>query len=517
MSQPWVEPEGETGGEPEGETGGQSGGASGGMSEGGAGGKSEDGRIRSGRLAGKTLTQAIWILAFPVLIQQLLAAMLGFFDKLIAGNLPDSIVVPALDGLGIGTYVGWLIGVALTGLGVGGQAIIARAIGGGRLDEGDAALGQSMLLAILWGAFVGFCLWWVAFPLSALAGLSPEATRLCAEYVRMLAIGMPFCSVMTVGAMCLHGAGESVKPTTIAVVVNIVNAVASWLLSGVVLRFGSTSLPNPSPLDPEIWGVRGIGAGTAAGYAVGALLTLLLLRRGVKDLRLHGRHMRWRGHLSWRIARVGIPSFFEGMTMWSVGIFVTLFIGMIARRGGPDSESGLIGAHSIAIQWEAFSYLPGYAIGTAAAALAGQYLGARNPEAARRAIRVCAWLGAAIMSVFGVMFALFGTELTRIISSQPVHLDLVPKCLLICAFAQPFFSLSMTVRQGLRGAGDTAWVLYITMFSTWCVRLPAAWFFGVFMDWGLPGIWVGLCGELVVRGLLFLARFIWGDWTRIVV
>jgi len=480
-------------------------------------GRSEPGRIRSGRLAGKTLSQAIWILAFPVLIQQLLAAMLGFLDKLIAGNLPDSIVVPALDGLGIGTYVGWFIGVALTGLGIGGQAIIARAMGAGRVHEGDAALGQSMLLSIVWGAIVGVILWWISFPLAALAGLSPEATRLCTEYVRMIALGLPFCAVMMVGGMCLHGAGESVKPTTIAVVVNIVNAIASWFLSGVELRFGGVVVPNPSPLDPEVWGVTGIGLGTSLSYVVGALLTMRLLARGVKDLKLHGRDLRPRRHLSWRIARVGIPSFFEGMTMWSVGVFVTLFIGMIARRSAVDgvAEAGLIGAHSIAIQWEAFSYLPGYAIGTAAASLAGQYLGARNPDEARRAIRVCAWLGAAVMSAFGVVFALFGTQLTRIISAEPVHLELVPRCLLICAFAQPFFSLSMTIRQGLRGAGDTTWVFIITFVSTWGVRLPAAWFFGVYMDWGLPGIWIGLCGELCVRGLLFLARFAWGNWTKI--
>ena len=331
----------------------------------------------------------------------------------------------------------------------------------------------------------------------------------------MLALGMPFCAVMMVGSMCLHGAGESVRPTTIAVVVNIVNALASWFLSGVELRAGGAVLPNPSPLNPEVWGVAGIGMGTSLGWMVGAILTMRLLLRGVKDLRLHGRHLAPRRHLGWRIARVGIPSFFEGMTMWSVGIFVTLFIGIIARRGDDGVQAGLIGAHSIAIQWEAFSYLPGYAIGTAAASLAGQYLGARNPDAARRAIRVCAWIGAVVMSLFGVVFALCGTALTRIISDNPAHLDLVPKCLLICAFAQPFFSLSMTIRQGLRGAGDTGWVFIITSVSTWGIRLPAAWFFGVHLDWGLPGIWVGLCAELVIRGLLFLARFTFGAWTRI--
>jgi Na+-driven multidrug efflux pump len=140
--------------------------------------------------------------------------------------------------------------------------------------------------------------------------------------------------------------------------------------------------------------VLGIGAGTALGYLVGALLTVIAVRRGVRDLRLRWHHLRPSSHLWWRIARVGVPSFAEGMAMWGVGIVVTSFIGEIARRGIASdgaATAGLVGAHSITVQWEAFSYLPGYAIGIAAAALAGQYLGAGNPAEARRAIRVCAW------------------------------------------------------------------------------------------------------------------------------
>ena len=71
------------------------------------------GQIQSGRLAGKTLRQAIWIVAVPVLIQQTLGAFVGLVDKMLAGGLPKDIVVASLDGLGIGSYVGWLIAIAM--------------------------------------------------------------------------------------------------------------------------------------------------------------------------------------------------------------------------------------------------------------------------------------------------------------------------------------------------------------------------------------------------------------------
>ena len=55
--------------------------------------------------------------------------------------------------------------------------------------------------------------------------------------------------------------------------------------------------------------------------------------------------------------------------MWAVNLFVLQFIGIIGARAGDGAAGeGLQGAHIIAIQWEAFSFMPGFAIGTAAGA-----------------------------------------------------------------------------------------------------------------------------------------------------
>ena len=47
-----------------------------------------EGLIRSGKLAGKSLRSAIWIVALPVLLQQTFTATVGLFDKILAGSLP---------------------------------------------------------------------------------------------------------------------------------------------------------------------------------------------------------------------------------------------------------------------------------------------------------------------------------------------------------------------------------------------------------------------------------------------
>jgi Na+-driven multidrug efflux pump len=321
---------------------------------------------------------------------------------------------------------------------------------------------------------------------------------------------MPLTGFMMVGAMCMHGAGETLRPSLISVGVNVVNLVASWVLSGVDVRFGHHVLTNPFSFDLN---VVGIAAGTSISYVFGAAVTLAVLMRGVKDLRLERGHLLLTWPMSRRIVSLGVPNFLEGLAMWGVNLFVLIFIGQIARRAidAADGE-GLQGAHIIAVQWEALSFLPGFAMGTAAGALAGQYLGAGNPRMAQRCIVACVAVACGIMGALGVLFMTQGEFLTSIISTEPVHLKHTPNLLFIAGTIQIFFAIAMVVRQGLLGAGDSLWPFLITSISSYAVRLPLAWYLGVHLELGIEGIWIGLCGELVIRAALFAARFIQGGW-----
>jgi Na+-driven multidrug efflux pump len=77
--------------------------------------------------------------------------------------------------------------------------------------------------------------------------------------------------------------------------------------------------------------------------------------------------------------------------------------------------------------------------------------------------------------------------------------------------------MGLVIRQGLKGCGDAKGTFRITLVSTVLVRVPLAYFVGVHLGYGLPGIWVGLCFELGIRGLLFLQRFMSGKWEKVTV
>ena len=179
------------------------------------------------------------------------------------------------------------------------------------------------------------------------------------------------------------------------------------------------------------------------------------------------------------------------------------------------ARTGLIGAHIIGVQWEALSFLPGFAMGTAAAALVGQFLGAGNPRMATKAALSCFHIAAFFMASAGVVFFFAGEFLTRQISRDPLHLELVPQLLRICAVIQVNFGLAMVLREALRGAGDTRWAMWINWFSTFALRVPFVYIVGYEMGHGLVGVWYVLCAEIVARSLLYLARFLHGGWKRV--
>ncbi len=449
----------------------------------------------SGRLAGLTLWQQVLVLAFWPLLEQLMSFLVGTVDMALAGRLePETAAQSAADALGVAAYFGWLMSLFHSSVAVGATALVARAIGARHKRLANAVLGQSMLLSVFSGLFVAVSVYFAA-PWMTPPGMTQMAERWGVLYLRMVALVAPASAVLLVGTACLRGAGDTRTPFMVMVVVNLVNIGASLLF-----------VHGPAPIGGH--GVAGIAAGTQLAWIVGAGMTLWMLGRG-RVLRLRKHRLRPHAHTIRRILRVGVPNLLEGVgAMWLGNYFILV---IVSTLGVP----GAVGAHMIAIRAESLSFLPGFAMGIAAATLMGQYLGLGDPDRARRAVMLCWWLAAAFMGVLGVTFMLFPGGYIFLMTDAPGLTELATTPLIIAGTVQVFFAAQMVFGQALRGAGDTKATMAITAFSTLVVRVPSAYVIAHTLGYGLTGVWVALCGEMVVRAGLFTARFFHGGWRGI--
>jgi len=237
------------------------------------------------------------------------------------------------------------------------------------------------------------------------------------------------------------------------------------------------------------------------------VLTLGVLLKGNRLIRLRPARLRPHWHTARRIIRVAVPQLAEGLGIWGGNFVVIIIIGHLAT-------GGLLGSHMWAVRIESASFLPGLALAGAASILVGQYLGANDPRMAMRSALFCCAVAVAIMSVTGLLFLTIPDKLVAMVSPVPLHREVSPQLLWVCGWAQPFFAMSIVFSQAIKGAGDTRSTMVIGYLSLCLFRLPLVYLFGVVLDLGLVGVWYGLCTELVLRGLMFSARFFHGGWLK---
>lgn len=480
----------------------------------------DDNRFRSGRLKGLTMGGAIIALSWPVLTESFLNSLVGLVDTALSAGLEDG--EAAADAIGGASYIMWLIGLVIMALGIGATALIARSVGKSRLAVAGTILGQTATLAIVAGITVGTAVWFLAPFMTDALNMSDAAAGYFRDYMQIIAIGTPAATLLFGLIACSRGAGDSISPLYAMGVRNVVNIAVSWVASGADL-FGYAP---PMSMD---MGVTGIAVGTVVGDLAGMLVILMRATSGGWSIRLRLKRMKPHWITVRRIVRLGIPNFIETFGMWFGNFIMIFFVGQIMLT---NMSEGLLGSHMIAIRIEAFSFLPGFAMGTAAATLAGQYIGARRPDLAKRAVLICTAVAASIMTTLGIILIVFPHAITGALSQQPTHLEQVPNLLIICGVIQLPFAVGICLRSAMRGAGDVHAVMVITWITTYAVRLPFAYIASSVditipewlgngtitnpMPWepSLAGLWIGMCSELIIRSLLFTAYFMRGRWLN---
>lgn len=452
-----------------------------------------------GRLAGLSLPRQVAVLAVWPLLEQVLGFFVGLTDLLISGRMaagPERVAV--LDAMGLGGYVGWFFNILQGAVATGVMALVARAAGGRDWRLARVGLGQGLWLGIAAGILTLLILQAGISVLVQWVGLRPEAAARAAEYLRILAWSGPLSGALFAVNAALRGAGDTRTPFVAMVVVNLVNMPLSWSL-----------VFAPAPWGGH--GIAGIAWGTVGGWAVGLATSAFLLGRGTAldhVLRWTRAGLRWRRDVMGRILRVGAPQSLEVAGMWLIHAFG---IRVIARL----PVEGALGAHILAIRVESMSFLPGFAVGTAAAALAGQYLGAGSPAQAVRAVRLCWKLAVAMMSAMGLLFLLGREHLIGWMApGSGLHQELAVPLVLICAFAQPAFATCIVMKTSMRGAGATGIVMRWAFGSMFFYRVGLlGWAAG--QPWmSLPWVWVVFAVDLTTQALVFSWLHFRGTWLK---
>ncbi|MFC6991664.1 MATE family efflux transporter [Haladaptatus sp. GCM10025707] len=403
----------------------------------------------------------------------------------------------AITGVGFaGPFWGMVFSIG-GGLAAGTIALVSQRFGAERFDQLGQAIRASAALVVL--VTIPVAALYFLFPVELISLLSSDAQVVAygADYLRIVAFGVPFGALNLIGSRALIGADDAWTPMVLratgAVLNIVINAVLIFGLGmGVVGAAIGTVVSNVIVTAAFVVGLsRGSLPGVGALPVTVSPTGRFLDRETMRD-----------------VATIGTPVVGRN-SVWTVARFPALaIVGMF----GPPVAAAYIIARRI---WGLIN-TPGWGFGLAASSLVGQELGKNNEQNAESYGREIVRFSVATYVVAAVVVVTFARPIVELFVGSsgdptiPVAVDMV----YVSAVAVIFQGVTSTVSGALDSTGDTRWPFYAFVIGMFGVAIPFM-YLGATTALGIWGIYLAFFGETLVPAFITYYRFTTGKWKEI--
>jgi putative MATE family efflux protein len=443
------------------------------------------------------LVPAVWKIAWPTMLTNVIGGLQGIIDHVLVGNF---VGFTGNAAIGVSWQMFLVVIVFISSLFIGMSVLVARFAGAGETDKVDRTVYQAFLTAIGMSLGIMAPLGYVLSPW--LLDLVNAAPAVQAEALPFLRIMFVFSGGMLVFFMlsgALRSAGDARTPMVLGVTMTALN-----LVLNLVLIRGLGPIP--------AFGTRGAAMGTVIASGLVALYSLVKLWTGGWVVRFpRGGRLGPDWAIIKSLFRFGLPAGIQGIAMNVGGVLLLSFIGSLAHSAAAQA--------AFAVSYtQLFSLITWTSVGLmgAAAAVAGQNLGAGNPDRASKAVHVAARFGLTGAAFVGLFFFFFPRQLLAVFGmNEPVVVEIGVQLLRVLSVSGLFISVALTYTGGLQGTGDTKSPLYISIVSQIVVPLGICFVIQQTGKLDPIDIWLAILAGHATRCALSVLRFNQGRWRAI--
>ncbi|HJP57516.1 MAG TPA: MATE family efflux transporter [Gemmatimonadales bacterium] len=445
------------------------------------------------------LVNAVWRIAWPTMLTNIIGGLQGIVDHILVGHL---VGFTGNAAIGVAWQIFLVVIIFITSIFIGMSVLVARFAGAGEEAKVNRTVYQAFLVAIGISLLIMAPLGYVLAP--TLLDVVNATPVVKAEALPFLRIMFMFSSGMMVFFMlggALRSAGDARTPMRLGIALTLLN-----IILNVILIDGVGPVP--------AFGTRGAAMGTVTASAIVSGYALFRLWRGgwAVSFPRHGPY-----GPDWAIIRAlfrfGLPTGIQGIAMNIGGVLMLSFIGSLPQSA--PAQAAFAVSYS-----QLFSLITWTSVGLmgAAAAVAGQNLGAGKPDRAERSVHVAAWFGAGVAAFVGIFFALLPRQLLAIFGMHDAAaVSIGVQLLHVLSVSGFFIAVALTYTGGLQGTGDTKSPLYISIVSQVVVPLGICFVVQRVTTLAPLHIWLAILAGHVTRCALSVVRFNQGKWRGIAV
>jgi putative MATE family efflux protein len=438
-------------------------------------------------------------MAWPTVLQNALGGLQGIIDHAMVGHY---VGFTANAAIGVSWQIFLVVIVFIASLFTGMGVLVARFAGANQHEKVNRTVYQAFITAVVLAVGILAPLGYVLAPsLLDLVNATPAVKAEALPFLRTMfvfSLGM-LLFFMLGGA--LRSAGDAKTPLRLGM----------WM-TALTIGFNIVLIPGYGPV-PAL-GTQGAAIGTVAASWIVASVALWMLLRG--KLVVHfspGMSKRPDWSIIRQLFAFGLPAGLQGVAMNIAGVLLLRFIGSLPHSAEAQAAYAVGYAELFAlITWTSVGLMG------SAAAVAGQNLGAGQPERAIRGVQIASWLGISVAAIVGAMFLLIPELLLGIFGlNEPEVVTIGKQLLRYLAVSGFFITVALTYTGGLQGTGDTRSPLFITLISQVGVPIGICATLQALGRLDAAGVWSAIVLGHFTRCTLSVIRFRQGKWRHIVV
>lgn len=433
--------------------------------------------------------RALAALIIPLIIEQLLAILVGMADSIMIASVGEA----AVSGVSLVDQIMILVIQVFAALATGGAVVTGQYLG--QKNAGKACESAMQMvwfiticsLVITAGIYAGK--YWIFH--GVFGQIDADVMRHADTYLMIVTASIPFLALYNCGAAIFRTMGNSEVSMRVSMIMNVINVGGNALL---ICGFH--------------WGTEGVAVPTLISRAVAAVIITVLL---LKENRLVHIEKTLHYHPDWpmikRILSIGIPNGME-TSMFQLGKIIVL--SLISTFGTYAIAANAVG-NAVAL----FSCLPGMAMSMAITTVISRCVGAGDYEQVKyynRKLILITHIGMMIsvalvfLALPWIIRAYHLSDITAQTTRQIIYLHGV--CTVL------FWPLSFALPGTFRAAGDAKACMIISILSMWIFRIAFSYIQGKYMNMGLFGVWLAMIIDWIFRLLCFSIRYVSGKWKK---
>ena len=433
---------------------------------------------------------AVWKLAWPTMLQNVIAGLQGVIDHTMVGHFVGYVGNAAV---GVSWQIIIVVIVFATSVFSGMGVLVARFAGANQPDKVNRVVYQAFLTAAGLSVVLGAAGWLAAPSLLDLVNAAPEVRAEALPFLRAMLVGILGMMLFFMLSGAFRAAGDARTPLRLGVLMTALTIVLNVILIPMFGTIGAAYGTIGSSTAVAMFGVWQMSRPSSVihfGYGMSRKPDWVIIRS---------------------LFRFGLPTGVQGIAMNIAGVLLLRYIGSLEFSAAAQA------AYAVGYT-ELFSFITWTSVGlmSAAATVAGQNLGAGRPDRVMEGVAVASRIGIGVAALVGGLFILVPKYLLAAFGmTDPEVLSIGGQLLRYLSVSGFFIAVALCYTGGLQGTGDTRSPLYISIVSQIVVPLGICATLQSFGALSAAGIWTAILIGHVTRCALSVLRFRQQKWRNI--